>query len=244
MRRFNSSLLACGFVLLPMLSGCSKPTDAVIPSDMATWDKELAPHVQKLSEEQRKQLAGYLMRAKLGEVFGGKGVAPGTTIGQALAEQKDWQASQAKKEAEEQALKAKLDSERKQALEALAKAVTVTLLGKRELPKSYDAGRYSEYQEFSIGVQNNADKDLAGVSGEIKFIDIFDKEVGAVNFRISEKVAPGKSVVWRGGRDYNQFVDKHRAVWNLEEGKYKTRFVPEMLVYADGSKLVVPSAPD
>lgn len=79
------ALLFC----IAALGGCSKPTDAVIPSDMATWDKELAPHLKKLSDEDREKVAGYLMRAKVGEVFGGKGMPPGTTIGQALEDQKN-----------------------------------------------------------------------------------------------------------------------------------------------------------
>ena len=235
MKRFTALL-----VVVAALCGCSKPTDAVIPSDMATWDKELAPELKKLPDTDREKVAVYLMRAKMGEVFGGKGVPPGTTIGQALDGQKKFEAEQAAKRAEEEALKKKLDQERAAAMEQLNKAVTVTLLTKRELPKNYDAGRYSEFQQFSIGVQNNSDKAVMGVSGEIKFIDVFDKEVGTVNFRISENIEPGKSATWTGGRDYNQFMDAHRAVWNLENGKYTTKFLPEMVVFKDGTKLTVP----
>lgn len=227
-------------IALAVLSGCSKPTDAVIPSDMATWDKELAPHLKKLPDEDREKVAGYLLRAKVGEVFGGKGVPPGTTIGQALEAQKKWEAEQAAKRAEEEALKKRLEQERAAAMEQLNNAVTVTLLAKQELPKNFDAGRYSEYQQFRIGVQNSADKPVAGVAGEIKFIDVFDKEVGAVSFRITESIAPGKSATWIGGRDYNQFLDTHRAVWNLEDGKYTTKFIPEMVVFQDGTKLTMP----
>ena len=148
---------------------------------------------EKLPDEDREKVASYLMRAKVGEVFGAKGVPPGTTIGQALDAQKKWEAEQAAKRAEEEALKKKLEQERTVAMEQLNKAVTVTLLAKQELPKNFDAGRYSEYQQFRIGVQNNSEKPVAGVAGEIKFIDVFDKEVGAVNFRITENIAPGKS---------------------------------------------------
>lgn len=227
-------------IAIAALGGCSKPTDAVIPSDMSTWDKELAPELKKLPEADREKVAAYLMRAKMGEVFGGKGVPPGTTIGQALEGQRKFETELAAKRAEEEALKKKLEQERAAAMEQLNKAVTVSLLAKRELPKSYDAGRYSEYQQFRIGVQNNSDKAVMGVSGEIKFIDVFDKEVGAVSFRISENIEPGKSATWTGGRDYNQFIDEHRAVWNLEDGKYTTKFVPEMVVFKDGTKLTVP----
>lgn len=222
------------------LYGCSNPTDAIIPSDMATWDKELAPELKKLPDTDREKVATYLMRAKMGEVFGGKGVPPGTTIGQALEAQKAWEAAQAAKRAEEEALKKKIEQARAIAVEKLNKAVTVTLLAKLQLPKNYDAGRYSEYQAFRIGVQNNSDKVVAGVAGEIKFIDVFDKEVGAVTFRISENIEPGKFFTWSGGRDYNQFLDQHRSVWNLEEGKYSTKFEPEMVVFKDGTKITMP----
>jgi len=223
-----------------LLTACSNPHDTAIPSDVATWDKELAPSMKKLPEGERQKVAQYLMRAKMGEVFGGKGVPPGTTIGQALAEQEKFDKEQEAKRAEEAALKAKLEKGRAAAIEQLNKAVTATLLGKREVPRDFSSGRISDYQQFRIGVQNNSDKPVVGVSGEIKFIDVFDKEIGAVGFRISEEIEPGKTVTWVGGRDYNQFVAEHRAVWNAEDGKYKTKFIPEAVVFKDGTKLAMP----
>ncbi len=237
MRHLASTL---AFAALTALVACSKPTDAVIPSDMATWDTQLAPSIKKLDDEQKRLATAYLMRSKVGEAFGGKGMPIGTTLGTAIEEQRKFEADQLAKAAEAAALKAKLNEERQAAMAQLNKAVTVTLLSKKELPKNFDAGRYSEYQEFRVGVQNNSDKPLRGVSGTLKFIDVFDKEVGAVNFRASENIDPGKTYVWTGGRDYNQFLDTHRAIWNLEEGKYTTRFEPEMVVFQDGTKLSVP----
>lgn len=207
---------------------------------MSAWEKELAPELKKLSDVDRGKTAAYLMRAKMVEMFGGNGVPPGTTIGQAIDGQTKFEAERAAKRAEEEALKKKLDQERKVALEQINKAVTVTLLSKQELPKNYDAGRYSEYQKFVIGVLNNSDKAVIGVSGQIEFIDVFDKKVGAVNFGISESIDPGKSAIWSGGRDYNQFIESQQAVWNLEDAKYTTRFVPEMVVFKDGTKITTP----
>ena len=57
-------LFAAGILL-----ACSKPTDTIIPSDMSKWDSELAPAINKLSEEDKKLATGYLMRAKMGELF-------------------------------------------------------------------------------------------------------------------------------------------------------------------------------
>lgn len=233
-RAFAITALSLTFIL----GGCTKPTDKVIPLDIAKWDT-IAPEMHKLSDQDREKVAAYLMRSKMGEAFGGKGIPPGTTIGDALKAQTKFEAEKTEADAREQALKKKLEVERDALRIQLERAVTVTLLSKRELPKDYNSGRYSEYQQFKIGVQNISNKPLAGVSGAIKFIDVFDKEVGAVNFRITETIEPGKTATWTGGRDYNQFLDSHRAVWNLEDGKYKTKFVPEAVVFADGTKLTV-----
>lgn len=245
------TLIALCFTVV--LAACSKATDTVIPSDMATWDKELAPVVQKLNEEEKALLLGYIARKKMAAIFSkGEGDIPfGTTVGDALKEQRKWKddfekaeaaakVEQARKAAEELALKTRLEAERAELVKQFNEAVTVTLLDKKELGSDYRAGRYGDYQQFSIGVENRSNKELSGVAGTIEFIDVFDKEVGAVGFGISEKIKPGGTYKWVGGRDYNQFIDRHQAVWNLEEGKYTTRFVPESLVFSDGTKLKLP----
>lgn len=235
------SLLAASLAALVLLAACSKPTDTIIPSDTSKWDTDLAPMINKLSEEDKKLVAGYLMRSKLGAALGGnkEGIPIGTTVGAAIEQQKAWIAQVAKQEAEAKALKEKMLKEQAEAQAAIDNAVTVTLISKKELPRNYDARRYSEQQEFNIGVKNKTAKEISGVSGVLDFIDIFDKTVGAVSFSISEKIAPGGEANWSGIRDYNQFMPEHKAVWNLEEGKYKTQFRARAIIFADGSKLKV-----
>ena len=219
------------------LTAHGRALEAVIPTDMSTWDKELAPHMKNLNDDERNKVARYLVRVKMGEVFGGEGIPLGLTVAQAIASQSEWDDLQTKKRAEEQALRQRLEEERARAVEEIDKAVTVTLLEKQEVPKDIHARRYLPLQVIRIGVENKSDKEIAGVAGEIKFINVFGEVVGSIVVRISEQVAPGKSITWTGSRDYNEFIDEHRAIWNLEEGKYTTRFEPAMVVFADGSKL-------
>lgn len=237
MKKVIGSLL-----VLALLAACSKPAETIIPADKASWDKELAPSVKKLGEEDQKLFAAYIIRTGMSSALSGgkEGIPFGTTIGQAIDEQKKWMAEQERQAAEAAALKAKMEAERLEAIKAINAAATVTLLGKKELGSNYHVGRYSDYQEFTIGVENKSDKEIAGVSGELEFIDIFGKTVGGVTFRISQKIKPGAHYKWVGGRDYNRFIDGHKAVWNLEEGKYTTRFVPESVIFADGSRLKTP----
>lgn len=225
-----------------LLAACSKPTETIIPADMATWEKELAPSIQKLVDEDKALFGGYATRVKIGEIFGGSkaGIPFGFTVGQAIEEQKKWVVEQKKAADEAKALKAKIDAEMLETIKAINSAVTVTLLSKNEQPKNYEAHRYSESQQFVVGVENKSAKEVTGVSGRIEFVDVFDKVVGAVNFGISEKIKPSGTYKWTGVRDYNQFIAEQRAVWNLEEGKYTTRFTPSSVIFADGTKLKMP----
>lgn len=232
---FKPSLVV---LFLVMVAGCSKPSSTVIPSDIAAWDKELVPSVQKLPEADRQLAADYLMRAKLGEVFGGKGVPPGTTLGTAVDQQRQWLAQQAAADAEAQALAERVKKERAALAEQINGAITVSLIEKAQRPKNYSEQRYSDEQIFRVAVQNKSQDELVGVAGELQFLDVFGKEVGAVSFTISERIKPGQVYNWVGSRDYNQFLAPHKALWNLEEGKYTTRFVPQGIVFADGRKLV------
>lgn len=230
-------------VLLPAvlatmaIAGCSRPTDAVIPSDIGKWDTDLAPQVKKLSEAEQKLAVGYITRMKVGEALKGQPVPFGTTLGDAIEQQKRWLAERDAADRKAAELKAQVEKEQAVHRAAVDQAVTVTLISKTELPQDRDAQRYRAQQRFSIAVKNTGQKELLGVSGELEFIDVFDKTVGAVVFRISQKIPPGGGTLWEGARDYNEFLPAHRAVWQLEEGKYKTRFIPDTLVFSDGSKL-------
>jgi hypothetical protein len=216
------------------LLGCGGAKDKAVPSDMAKWDTELKPSIDKLTEEDKKLFLGFVMRAKLGEVFGGKGLEDGLTIGKAIERQKTWVDEQAKKEAEAKLLKQKLEAERAALRKQVDDLLTVTVLNLKLVKESY-----SENQLIVLGFQNNGQKDILGIKGTVKFIDIFDKEVGAVGFSYDDGLKAGAAGTWNGSRRYNQFIESHKAVANLEEGKYKTRFEPEMIVFSDKTKLII-----
>lgn len=230
--------LVSAIAAMVMVVGCSKPTDTVIPSDINKWDTELAPAAKKLSEEDRKLLASFVMRVKVGQAFGkGEGIPFGMTVGEAIAEQKKWAEAQRIKAEEEQALKEKLAKEALEAQSRINEAVTVALLSKQQLRSDYRSGRYQDEQLFVVGIENKSPKKIIGVSGELQFIDVFDKKVASTNFAASESIAPGATIKWTGTRRYNEFVDEQRAMWNLEEGKYKVTFTPWEVIFEGGEKL-------
>lgn len=231
-------IIALIFTIL-IAAGCSKPQDVVLSSDPGKWGQEVSDASQKLSEDDRKLLAAYAMRSVLGSAFGGKGIAPGTTIGVAIAEQKQWVVQQQAEQAEQDALKNKLAAEQQVFQKAVAEALIVTVLEKKVLPKDYSASRYSDQQTFKFGLQNKSGRDIEGVTGKIQFYDIFDREVGSVSFAFDDGIKAGATATWSGGLDINQFDDEQKKLANLAEGKYTTRFFPTVIVFADGTKLKV-----
>ncbi|WP_211251117.1 hypothetical protein [Stenoxybacter acetivorans] len=217
-----------------VLFGCSDPKSVVIPQNTANWEKELKASVEKLPDEDKKLLVDYILRVTMAQAFGGEGVPVGTTIGSAINNQKQWVAEQERKAAEEKALKETVLQEKAALQRQIDETLVVTLV-KHGLEK----GKF-EFEDrlyFEIALQNKGKKEITGVSGELKFIDMFDKEIGAITFKFTDGIKADTTTTWTGRRSYNQFMDNDRELANLKDGKFKTQFVPEMIVFADGTKI-------
>lgn len=234
------------FSLITLLAACSDPKQSLVPSDPAKWDTELKPIIEKLNDEEKKLLGAYLVRTKLGETLGGEAMLPGTTVADAIQKQKDWQvatekrvaeekAKQEQKAAEEKALQEKIAAERSAIKQRIDSSITVTVLD-TYLKKV----NYSNDQVIEIGLENKGAKDITGIKGTVHFIDVFDNDIGQISFGYDDGLKAGATTTWTGSRDYNQFMAEHKAIANLEKGKYTSRFEPEMIVFADGEKLVMP----
>ncbi|WP_068857462.1 hypothetical protein [Perlucidibaca aquatica] len=226
--------------LVLALTACSSPHDVVVPTDIAKWETELKPAIEDMSEEEKNLLAAYLMRIKMAEAFGAGSMKEGLTVGEALKQQKAWVEEQKAKEAEARALKERVEAERAALKKLVDQTLTVAVVGLELRGADYSSGTYSDSQIIKLALQNKGKKDIRGVKGEMKFIDIFDKEVGSITFGYDDGIPAGQTRSWTGSRDYNQFMDEHKAIANLEEGKYTTRFEPEVILFVDGTKLRTP----
>lgn len=230
----NNIKLPFLILFMAFLVSCTKAKDTVIPTDMSKWDTELKPSVEKLSDEDKGLFAAYMMRAKMGEAFGGK-AEEGLTIGKAIENQKAWKAERDKKDQEAQLLKEKLEKEQLALQKQVDEMLTVTVL-KMGLEKE----SFQTNQIIRLGFKNNGTKDISGIKGTMHFIDMFDKEIGSIGFSFTDGIKAGATAKWSGSRHYNQFIDEHRALAGVEEGKYTTRFKPTMIVFKDGTKLALP----
>ncbi|SDF80107.1 MULTISPECIES: hypothetical protein [unclassified Duganella] len=223
------------------LSACHNPKSTAIPADADKWETELKQPLQQLSETDRQTVAAFLVRAKFLQAFGKETlITPGLTIGGAIEEQNKWAAARKDEEAAQEALKKKLLAEQAEIQKQIQGLVTVTVLSKTLAPSNPRAGQYGDRQEFKLGIENKGAKPILGVKGTVHFYDIFDKEQGRVGFSFDDGIEVGESKIWEGSRDYNQFMEAHKSLANLEEGKYHTKFVPEAIIFKDGTKITMP----
>jgi hypothetical protein len=228
-----------------LLAGCSNPKSTVIPAESAKWDT-IAPSLQKLKDEDRRLAAAYMLRMSLGGAFGANaGISPGTTIGQAIENQKKFEADQKVAEAQAAALRAKVLAERQAAVAKISNAVQVVLANKTVIPENIYAGRYSASIGIQIAIQNKSAKAITGVKGVFDFRDQFGSPIMTLKLSMDEDVpAGGQRLISGYGMDINEFRDDHNKLANTEFSKMKATFTPEAVVFADGSTLAAPELPE
>lgn len=230
-------------VLLVGLGACSKPADTVIPADMASWETALKPSVEKLEQEDRRLFAAYMARAKMGEALGGAGLPPGTTVGAAIQGQRDFEARKAQEEAEARALAEKAKKEREAAMVKMREAVTVAIAGKSiEVERGYSGMEIDRHLKLRVAYQNNTGTPVAGVKGRLVVNDLFGDELTVFAISNDDTIKPKETIYWVGNRSvkYRPNSSKDEKFAELADDKYTVTWEPEMVIFADGTKLVSP----
>ena len=243
-------IIVTAIVFWGALAGCSDPKNTVLPQDISKMEA-LQPTLEKLSVEDRQLLGGYVVRetigAKLGGILGGtkaQGIPEGMTVGKAIELQRKFQADQTIEEAKQKTLKASLRAEREIAEKAMREAVTVTLVSKSFKEERGASGMIlDEKIEVVFGYKNNSTKDIAGVKGRVSVRDLFGDELSAFQVSNDESIKAGASITWTGGRSVKYSMgstNKDMKLIELGDGKYTTEWSPQVIVFADGTKMKLP----
>ena len=115
--------------------------------------------------------------------------------------------------------------------------VVVTVTSKKNLPKDYDAGRYSERCQFVFNVENMTDKDIKGVQGTLKICDLFGEEIISFGCDFTGQNVPAKKSVdyTEMGIDINEFMDSHVKLYNTDLDDLTFEYTINNIVYSDGA---------
>lgn len=223
-------------VAVLLLLGCSKPQDKVIPNNPDQWETEIAKEVKQLSEQDRKLLAAYMLRKKMGEAFGAGGIPVGTTIGAAIEDEKKFVAAQEAKKAEEEQLKARLLAQQ----QAFTKQIT-DAFGLVMLSKKLGKQGFQDYMAVDVGVKNKSNKAMSGFKGTFNVTNSFGDPIINLTIVDEQELAPGAEETRTYGFDYNQFIESNKNFMGGDLAKMKVNFVPEAIHYQDGTQLVIPN---
>lgn len=231
MRPILRTVVLCSLVAF---AGCSDPHGMVLPRDANSFDAKARENLQKLPESERETLARYMIRHLIGS---GGAVPEGTTVAEALVEQRGVEEAAAVREKEEAALKASVERDQAAARAVLSAAVSVVLVEKTFLPADINVRRYRGETDLKVAYSNKSTKTVAGVKGALVFKNLFGDPITRVGIAMTDAVEPGKTVVWEGSTEYNQFEQKDHELAFTPVEKMKVEFEPAMVVFADGTQL-------
>lgn len=238
MRNLYKATAAVSMVFI--LAACTKPTDTVIPTDASKWEGDFAQSIKSLPEADKALLAGYLMRAKLGEAFGGKPMPVGTTVGQALEDQKQFLAQKAAEQAAQEQLRKQVEQQKAAAAAELSKTITLAFLGQHFSPADYTSGQYDDKFIVQVAIKNASEKPIKGVKADFILKNTFGETITTTELNIEQTIAPGQSYTWTGARKLNKFIDTDQKLMTLEDGKFSTEMRPTMVVFSDGTTIGTP----
>ena len=240
-------IIALAFIL----SSCSSHKDTTLPRELEKIDS-IKSSMEKLSVEERELLAGYIMRhtmgAKLGGLFGGKqasGIPEGMTLGKAIEEQRKFKTDALLEEAKQNVLKENLAAAKEEQLKSMREAVKVELVSKK-LRTNYGFGGVAsdELLDISFVFKNNTPKEISGVKGEILVQDLFGDKLFVFRIANDSTIKSGHYSTWHdslsttrsfgNNKNYRKFAD-------LPDNKYTLVWIPNMVIFSDGTKLATPS---
>jgi hypothetical protein len=226
------------------LASCSDPKKTEIPSDPNKWET-ISDQVKQLDQEDKRLLAAYLARMGIASAFTHKAVVvpPGTTIADAISQERDFEAKMKSDDAAAAAVKQQAQAAAAVEINKMNQAATFAALGVTILPKNYDVGRYSPQVSVPFAIRNNTDKEISGIKGTIELQDIFGSTLRRLSIAADRSI-PAKSQVTMGDYvwDMNQFDNDDQHLMSVDLTKVRAKFTPSMIVFADGTKIVAPDS--
>jgi hypothetical protein len=125
-----------------------------------------------------------------------------------------------------------------EAVKAMKAAIAVRLMRKTYRASKVVAGAYQGRLGFDFEYRNTSGKDIRAFTGAVVFLDVFDRELLRVNLTVDDEISVGKALRDRKKQlKVKMSKDGHRKLVSTEVENLRTRFEPESVLFADGTKL-------
>jgi hypothetical protein len=125
--------------------------------------------------------------------------------------------------------------------ESTSKIEPPIMISAEILQKSFHAADYSlgdagDRIDFAFRFKNHFPKDVRAFEGLMVFRDLFNKVILQINLTNEETVLSGKTVEWRGGIEYNQFMPEHQRLSSINIKDLSIDFVLRNVIFTDGTR--------
>lgn len=214
------------FLLLAVLS-CSNPMNKKYDEETLEADMKEIKEKNKMSEDEIKTFAGWLILAKLGNKD-----LTGKTYQQILDEAKNY-----KKEQDELAAKAK--AEEKAKAEKMKNAATVSIYEYAFQPANMDNFEIQDYHIFKYAIQNKVNKEIKALKFHFKIYNSLGDALG-VGYEMSvtdERIAPMGTFKGSAMFDSNPYNNVDNKIANSKFSDLKFDIVVDKIVYSDDTVL-------
>lgn len=85
-------------------------------------------------------------------------------------------------------------------------------------------------------LMNKIDKNIRAFTGQVVFLDLFDKEIMRINLTYEDGIPVGETRAWEGGIDYNQFSDEDQRLADISMEDVTVRLEVHEVLFADGTR--------
>lgn len=115
--------------------------------------------------------------------------------------------------------------------------VVVRVTDKGELPKDIYNGRYSDICTMTFEITNNTERDIQGIEGTLKIMDLFGKEIMVSGCDFTGQTIPAKQTITDDGRifEVNEFLSEHVQYYNTAFKDLKFDYTVSQVVFTDGT---------
>lgn len=219
-------------VLILAALGCSKGPRSIVVTEKNkdTFIQEVGAARPELNDEEKRLLAVFYMRSKMGGIFGIPVASPvGKTVGQILDEQKAFEASGKAKAADEERAKKEARARREVKEKELRQSVSVVLFDMTPQKSSFMGGGVT----LHLAYENPGTKDVRAFEGRLVLNDILGHEAADL---LVKSLTPLKAGEKANAEDSAPFM----VYGGLREKKLadlKAEWRPTKIIFVDGSTL-------
>jgi hypothetical protein len=228
----KSNSLVVGMIALALI-GCANVRD--IPLSKLTPEQSAALDT-KLNGEEMRLLLGYKMRTAMSAAFGGAGAPDSTTVRQAIEDQRKWTENENREQIKADALKQKVEVERKAKQQEFSQLLSAALVNKKNVEGEYG----QHFVALEVAFENKSDREIQGVKGVLRLNDIFGDSISNIRLSYDDGIGAKKVVTYKGNVDINQFMDNDKKLWNTDFDKLKAEFDTVTVIFKDGTKIQAP----